>query len=577
MIAIEETQSTLIQRIPVWALAATGAILIWLSQPPFGLSVIAWVAFIPWLVIADRDTLCKRQWLHLYLAMTVYWCLTMQGIRHAHDVFYAILPVLGSYLAIYYFLFVVLVRRTESYTWKVPFWLSVPVIGTGLECLRNYLLTGVSAAMIGHTQVDHPAIIQIADTFGSYGVTFLVLLVNAALYETFPKRGQDSFMQLLKKSPDTFFPLGIACALFAVNWAYGTYRIRQGESLAQSVSAQGTMALIGRDEEIVFEQNSERELEIFDNYFRTSIEAAKDAAQIGQTLDAVVWPESMYNGTLPWLLLDEPGDLENLSPDDTELISIIRENRKQFQLRSAKVQASIRNVTGQTNDPHLIVGCSVVHYQEPAHVYSGIVHIGDRGNVVDWYGKTHLVMMGEYIPLIDYFPFIKSLIPVGMGTQRGDGPRVMTVSKIDLSPNVCIETAVERVTPSHIANLLGQGKAADVIVNVTNDGWFDHSSIVKHHLRCSRFVAITCRRPVLMSANGGPTVWIDASGVVVKDLPGQRAGWIIVPVKADSREAVYLTIGDWPARILALFCFIALAAPVARRTKTLFFKPFGRF
>ena len=51
-----------------------------------------------------------------------------------------------------------------------------------MECIRNYMLTGVSAAMLGHTMADVPVMTQIADLGGSYAVSFVVAIVNAMLF-----------------------------------------------------------------------------------------------------------------------------------------------------------------------------------------------------------------------------------------------------------------------------------------------------------------------------------------------------------------------------------------------------------
>jgi apolipoprotein N-acyltransferase len=528
-------------RLPGWSLALMGAVLLWLSQPPLGFSALAWFAVIPWIHLASRTQVAHYSNLKFFLIAMAYWGITMQGIRHAHPAMYATLVLFAFYLACYSFAFVMLVRRVVQTSPRLPIWLSVPLIGTGLECIRNYLLTGVSAVMLGHTQANHESMIQIADAFGSYGVTFLILATNGAIYHGFVSDPTARMKRIM--------PLACAGCLIGLNFLYGTWRLSQ---VAAPQNSGLSIAILGRDEEIVFVQDAQREQQIFAAYVQQSVKAAELVAKTGGRLDAVVWPESMYTGALPWLLIDPPtSDDERIDP---EFASIIKENQEAFQSRGAQVQSLVRSVTGQQDDPHFIVGCSVVRYNDPPKVHSGIVHLGERGQVVDWYGKTHLVMFGEYIPFIEYLTFLNRFIPPGMGVARGDGPRSMSIGKIGVVPNICIETAVERVAPQHISQLTQQGLPADVIVNVTNDGWFDGSSVVEHHLRCSQLVAVTCRRPVLISANGGPTTWIDGSGRIVQRLANDEAGAIIANVAIDNRGGLYQTIHDWPARLLAGSC-----------------------
>jgi len=520
-----------------------GAALLWLSQPPIGISVIAWVSVVPWLAYASRPTRSGLDGLRFFLIAMAYWALTMQGIRHAHPAMYAALVAFAFYLACYSLAFVALVGQVAR-SQRVPVWIAVPVIGTGLECIRNYLLTGISAVMLGHTQVRFAPLMQLADAFGSYGITFLVLLVNSSIYHAL---SANSGSHVARWRPSV-----IALVLVSIGTGYGFWRLHQADDAAAVQTTRSTIALIGRDEEIVFIQDTQRELEIFDAYFQQSLEAARNAAAKNGYLDAVVWPESMYTGSLPWLEIDKP-----TSPDvaiDPDMVSLIEGHRIDFQRRSEQVQAAIQRITGQPTGPHLIVGCSVVRYGETPRMYSGVVHVGDRGQVAGWYGKTHLVMFGEYIPLIDYLPFINRFVPPGMGIAQGDGPISIEVGRLKLAPNVCIETAVERIVPQQVAELSEQRIAPDAIVSVTNDGWFDSSSIVEHHLRCSQLVAVTCRRPVLISANGGPTVWIDGSGRVIERIANDDSGFILVHVEPDGRWGLYQTIGDWPARVAAAVC-----------------------
>lgn len=544
-----------VQQVPAWCLSLLGACLLWLSQPPLGLSLLAWVAVVPWIAFAVRTNLTRRDRFVFFLIAMGYWGLTMQGIRHAHPAMYAALIAFAFYLASYSLVFINLLSWLQRSKSRIPLWIAIPIIGTGLECIRNYLLTGVSAVMLGHTQANHETMIQIADAFGSYGITFLVLAMNAAIYHMIGIEHLPIAPRITRMRK-RFVPLALAGCLLLGNLVYGAWRLSQANLVVETQRSHLNIALLGRDEEIVFVQDAKRESEIFQAYFLQSVEAAKSVAESGQRLDAVVWPESMYTGSLPWMLIDPP-----TSPDsriDPEFAAVIKENQDAFQSRGAFVQAAIRNITGQANDPDLIVGCSVVRYNDPPKVHSGIVHLAEQGKVKSWYGKTHLVMFGEYIPLIDYLPFLNRFIPPGMGVARGDGPKSMVVGEVGLVPNICIETAVERVAPQHVAELTREQFSADAIVNVTNDGWFDRSSVVEHHLRCSQFVAVATRRPVLISANGGPTAWIDGSGRVIERLAYEQSGAIIVNLSVDNRWGLYQAIQDWPARMLAGYCFVLM-------------------
>lgn len=545
-----------------WKLAVGGALLMWLIQPPMRLWPLAWIALVPWILIASRPTLARRDYVIFYLSAFAYWTVTMQGIRHAHPAMNVAWIALSAYLAVYPLVWMMLVRvawgaqaigehASGRGCKRLGIGLAVPIVWTGLECVRNYLLTGISAAMLGHSLVDVPILIQIADTLGSYGVTFLVALVNAAIALMILRRLGASNIGESKRIAI------VAAAALIATLVYGGWRLQQADNLPRTSAT--TIALLGRDEPIVFEQSEERERQIFDAYYRQSVEAARLAKEKDMKLGAVVWPESMFTGSLPWFVAEPGKELARFpgqTVSDDVMREIIAERQSIFQRRAEQIQSSLRQVTGQATGPDLLGGCAVVRYDNPPGGHSGCVWIGDDGRVADWYAKTHLVMFGEYIPLIDYLPFIKRWIPAGMGILPGKGPVAMEVGDLVVSPNVCIETAVERVTVNHVGELISQQKNPDAIVNVTNDGWFDRTSIVEHHLRCSQMVAVACRRPILIAANGGPTAWINSAGQIVERLPSDQSGVILANVKIDDRISPLVRIGDWPARVLAGACLV---------------------
>jgi apolipoprotein N-acyltransferase len=396
--------------------------------------------------------------------------------------------------------------------------------------------------MLGHTMADVPVMIQIADLFGTYGVSFVLVSINVAVF---------SALAYLKKQISAIEAMpafAFAITLVVGTTLYGRYRL--GEQIGPPLA---TFALIQRDEQVEYGQDESREAEIFQEYTQQSMKAL---AAAGRRVDAVVWPESMFSGGAPWMTAQSDAivpDAIKMTP--SEFQSVIVDRKRLYLDRASYVQRLLADAAGSTNDrPHLIVGCGVVNYAQVPEVYSGVVHIWPDGSMGDWYGKTHLVMFGEYVPIAPSIPGIRSLIPPGMGLHVGPGAKRFVVEQTAVSPNVCIETAVERVTVNQLAELNDRDQMADVVITVTNDGWFDESSVITHHLRCAQLVAVGCRRPVLSAANCGPTAWIDSRGQLVQYLTAGTNGAIIAMPQRDRRISVYLRIGDWPVRVLLMIC-----------------------
>jgi apolipoprotein N-acyltransferase len=247
-----------------------------------------------------------------------------------------------------------------------------------------------------------------------------------------------------------------------------------------------------------------------------------------------------------------------MTPEDLQ--RGVAESREYFRQRARYLIETVRAEHPGQPAPHLIVGSGVVHYRQRPEVFCGVINITPEGTVEDWYGKTHLVMFGEYIPILPYIPGLQLLVPPELGLKTGSGPKSFEVNGTSISPNVCIETAVERVTVNQLRDLGQRGGIPDVIVTVTNDGWFDDSSVIDHHRRCAQLVAVGCRRPILSAANNGPTAWIDSRGQIVDQIQTGSNGVLIATPQQDSRTSLYLRIGDWPARLCALALVISLAA-----------------
>lgn len=554
MPAMSEHEVTTIPTRELAGMSVLSCVLLWFSQPPCAFWPLAFLVLTPWLrLVTFPGAITKRGYLIVWGSSTVYWLLTLQGLRHAHPAMFLCWMALAGYLATYHVLFIGIARTMLSR--KIALVVAIPVVWVGQECLRNYLLTGISAAMLGHTMADVPTMIQIADAFGTYGVSFVLALVNVAVFELL------SVLLGTRNKKPAFPALIIASAALLATVGYGWFRTEQplGGSTA-------TFALIQRDEEVEYGQPREHEVTMFRNYFKQSIDSVRVS---NEPIDVVVWPESMFSADNPWMIAGNDCRVpDNANLSLMEFKGLVQQNREYFLQRARSVQRAIAAVVKEGRPPHILAGCGVFEYRDVPHAYSGVVSISPDGNLQDWYGKTHLVMFGEYIPIAPYVPGLRSLVPPGLMLGTGPGAKRFEVSETSVAANICIETAVERVTVNHLATLHAEDLLPEVIVTVTNDGWFDDSSVIEHHLRCAQLVAVGCRRPILSAANNGPTAWIDSCGQVVDRLDIGINGAVIAKPKQDPRTSMYMLIGDWPARICTLACGLVIVWGRLRRPRS---------
>lgn len=555
-----------------WRLAWLGALLYWLTLEPVGWWPLGWVALTPWFLIAGlRPYGSRRESLQLYAAGTALWLVALYGLIFAHPAMFLGWIALSAYLGVYIPVAVALIRTAIGY--RIPLWLAGPVVWTGLEWVRGYALTGFSAGLLGHSQADVPVVIQIADAFGSYAVSFVLALVAAVIAEALCGRlirrderapheqtaaAEPPAAALSPRRPWVGIIVGVLC--IAATLVYGNYRLRQIDSVVDAEDEAIHVALIQRSEPVEYVMTQNRQAEIFRSYVQGTRQAVAEATE---PIDLVVWPESMFNAAGPWMELADGFQPPPEAPRDrTSFAVMVQSRRDSFQETAKSVQRMLQTLQPESPPPALLVGTSTIRFEDRMQSFSGAVLVDASSRVEGWYGKRHLVMFGEYIPLTEWFPLVHDWIAMPRVTP-GDRAVVFQVAGYSVAPNICFETAVECVTIDQVRQLSAGGQHPDILVNLTNDAWFRGTPVLDHHRRCSQFAAVASRTPLLMASNDGPTAAIDSSGRILQILPKQTDGHLRVRPQRDGRWGLYQAVGDRPLWLLGL-AVVALAGITVR-------------
>jgi len=537
---------------PFWrsktlGLALAGAMLLWLSFPPLDLWPLAWLALLPWVwLVRQRELAGGRSYQAIWLAGFVHWLLMLYGISKAHPALIAGWIALSWYLAFYVPIFVWL-ARVAVHRLGVSLVVAAPVVWVGLELIRGHLITGFSAGLLGHTQVEWTALLQISDLVGAYGVSFVVMLVAACLARMLPLAGQRW----------TFWPAGLAAATLAAVLAYGHYRL--GETPPKAAREPVRVALIQGSLDTVFDVS--RVDETFQHYGRLTSEARA----ANPRLDLVIWPESMF--AIAEVVAEEP---VNAAAGDDPAAKTLEKQLAAYEgqfravLAGETARANIVGIAGERQPtPTLLMFGTNRHVIGPdgavRHSYNAALLADPEGQVIGRYYKMHPVMFGEYIPFADSFPWLYQITPMTGGLSIGDGPKAFQVGGLAMSPSICFESVVPQLIRQQVVELKHRGTPADVLVNVTNDGWFWGTAILDLHFRCAIFRAIENRNPVVIAANTGFSGWIDGNGRVLAQGPRRAPQVLIAEVVPDGRASPYHWLGDWPATLCGLTC-LGLAA-----------------
>jgi len=128
------------------------------------------------------------------------------------------------------------------------------------------------------------------------------------------------------------------------------------------------------------------------------------------------------------------------------------------------------------------------------------------GVVQEYYDKIHLAPFGEYVPLSTFLPFIKQVVPAIGNIEHGAIVKTFPVSGREIGPLICFEV----LFPEMAEALRRDG--ADILVVITNLGWFGASNAIGQELEIARLRAIETRLPLLHCANTGITGVFDPWG-----------------------------------------------------------------
>ncbi len=178
-----------------------------------------------------------------------------------------------------------------------------------------------------------------------------------------------------------------------------------------------------------------------------------------------------------------------------------------------------------------------VAYTADNHPLNSAVLLGPDGNEIGRYDKIDLVPFGEYVPPV--FSFVNRVTQEAGDFVPGEAIKVLPAGAQKLGVFICYEAAF----PDLVRQFVAAG--ADVLVNLSNDGYFGHTPARAQHLLIARMRAVENRRFLIRSTNDGLSAVVDPAGKIVQHLPAFRQMAEIIRY-ANIRETTFYTIGgDW--------------------------------
>ena len=389
---------------------------------------------------------------------------------------------------------------------------------TLLECVRSNIFTGLPWNLLGASLWKYPVLIQIAEYTSIYGLTFLLLLYNTALFETALQFSLAPatlrWKNILKKLSPAFLyilPLTLLLILYGEN----TIRRKQTEEKGKDVNIlrAGVIQPNLSQRRHGGVKKADEALDVCITLSRTLLEECRKK---GEMPHLVIWPET----AVPYIYNSISDGSTRFRKEVAELI---------FEFDTPFLIGAIF-LTPNPADPRKL----------PPLVFNSALLL-ESGKMPSVYSKVHIVPFGEFVPFGDKFPILNRVVGMGRNLTPGSSFNPLIPGgnndRFRIGVAICYEDIFPYITSSHAAN------GANLLLTITNDAWYPTSFEPRQHFANSIFRAVENNMPLLRVGNMDYSCWIASDGRVGDSLfhtedgkadPGIRkrgCGVIRVPVR----------------------------------------------
>jgi apolipoprotein N-acyltransferase len=516
-------------------LAVFSGLMLTASFSPFDLNWIAWISLIPLvIIIEEKSSLDAFKFgliagLSHYLTL-IYWIVVV--LSHYGNINFvlslATLFLLSLYLALYIAFFALILvgfkKDRLSCFWGAGIWVA-------LEYARAHIMTGFPWCLLGYSQYSRLPLIQISDIVGVYGISFIIVLVNLVLcnilftlLETKPRhlwQGERSNTSEPNFKPHLNFPTGfisnpkkrkpigieitLTCFLVGFILVYGYHNLK--EKADSNSKGKGLKAVIVQgniDQSLKWNRDfQEKTLAIY---------STLSGKSVGFKPQIIIWPET----AVPFFFQD-----------------------------GSYLSKEVFRVAKITNS-NILFGSPAYVKDKDTILYYNRAYIISENRAFDYYDKVHLVPFGEYVPLKKYMPFVHRLVPAAGDFSAGENVKTINAPDYKIGVLICFEA----IFPSISRELAAKG--AKVLVNITNDAWFGHTSAPYQHMSMAVFRCVENGLPMARAANTGISAFILADGRIVHKSALFVRETLQQEIKLGQNKTFYSQFGDFFAIIVLI-------------------------
>lgn len=510
------------------ALLVGSVALLTLAFAPVNQFYLAWVGLAPWLVFLAGAKSRKSAFFWSWIAGTAFFTANMWWMSY---ISWPGMMALMIFCGLYWGAAALVIRGARLLRGRILSGvLEIAVVWTAFEWLRGVIFTGLPWLFLGQTQTPNLGMCQIADVTGVYGVTFWVVTLNAFV----------AMIWLHREHLRRLIPAAAAVVGgLAVIAGYGVYRMGQ---TPESLSPGPTVVVVQANDP---QSNSGEKGATISQ--RLAFHVRQTFSAINKEpgkIDLVVWSETMM-----WPLNHEAREVDPMCEELYERISGLCAKYHVALLTGGDYSADWRSEVRDGES------------ETVPHDKRNTAFFFDRDGRMDdslghRYDKIHLVPWGEYIPGRDWANWLYRL-SVELGPkyyadyvmQPGKSDALTVFHLTDegrewrfVTP-ICFEDIDARICSAMFRPAGAEGKRADFLVNLTNDGWFKANENAQH-LQAASFRSIENRVWTARSVNTGISGFIDSNGLPSDLLPVREEGTGVEQIMIDRRLTFYTKFGD---------------------------------
>ena len=373
--------------------------------------------------------------------------------------------------------------------------------------------------------------IQATDILGIYGLDFALALGNICIYE----------LLRLRYSKSCILSFVLPVLFFSLWFAYGYFSLDEWERRQQGWHTKKIGLVQANDEPSIAIPDPKAG---YGWSYPPEMEMTEQLVKAGAEI--VFWPESRYKGYF----------------------------------KSDYVRAAYLHRVKQLSVPLIMQDLehvnSKVSEAGTSKTYNTMFMLSDKGELASTYRKQKRIAFGEYLPLIENSPVMRSWAQIIVGDflaniSAGQDRSVFSAAGMNIIPLICFEV----IFPEFVADAAFQSPPGGVLVTASFDAWFGQSHAPFQHLALSRIRAVENRLPLVHIINNGPSAVVLPSGRIIAQTEAFKklAVTVDMPYSENIGASFY---SAYPRAFIFTVYALLLMLLICRFSSTLLRREFGR-